>query len=246
MYGPEATTYLLYVDGLSSSNFSAYSFGTGVLTGMISDAAKPGPCGLGELERRSVRVVGVSMPGMSLSAPGFFGAPSMELKYAVYWFGDVLRERALEGVLDVLRRDLAVDRRAELDALPQLDRDRLACRRRSAARRRRGPARLSSWSGFERVERRLRRVETWKPTCSTSGRGRGSRRQRRRAAELAALLARARWRRCSTCRLLSPVSLSPPPQAATTSGSATSARAARIRRGDLIMQRSFPGCVPLR
>ena len=37
-----------------------------------------------------------------------------------------------------------------------------------------------------------------------------------------------------------------PPQAATTNMAATSARAARSRRGDLIMQRSFPGCVPLR
>ena len=30
MYGPEATTFSLYVDGDSLSNFSAYSFGTGV------------------------------------------------------------------------------------------------------------------------------------------------------------------------------------------------------------------------
>ena len=27
------------------------------------------------------------MPGMSLSAPGFFGQPSMKLKYVVYWSG---------------------------------------------------------------------------------------------------------------------------------------------------------------
>ena len=41
MYGPEETTCSLYVDGFSLSNFSAYSFGTGVVIGMTSDAAKP-------------------------------------------------------------------------------------------------------------------------------------------------------------------------------------------------------------
>ena len=39
--------------------------------------------------------------------------------------GDVLGERALERVLDVVRRDLAVDRRAELDAAADVDRDPL-------------------------------------------------------------------------------------------------------------------------
>ena len=46
MYGPEATTFSLYVDGDSLSNFSAYSFGTGVVTGMTRNAAKPGACAL--------------------------------------------------------------------------------------------------------------------------------------------------------------------------------------------------------
>ena len=66
--------------------FLAYSFGIGVVTGMTSDAAKPGP---GAWVSLNVIWYGLSttMPGMSWSAPGFFGEPSMKLKYVVYWFG---------------------------------------------------------------------------------------------------------------------------------------------------------------
>src|SRR5829696_591062 len=86
MYGPDDTTRSLYVDGLALSNFSAYSFGIGVVTGMIRNAAKPGPCACVSL---NVIWFGLSttMPGMSWSLPGFFGKPSMKLKYVVYWFG---------------------------------------------------------------------------------------------------------------------------------------------------------------
>ena len=42
MYGPLETTFSLYVDGDSLSNFSAYSFGTGVVTGITRKLAKPG------------------------------------------------------------------------------------------------------------------------------------------------------------------------------------------------------------
>ena len=39
MYGPVATTCVLYVDGVLASNFSAYSFGTGIVIGITSDDA---------------------------------------------------------------------------------------------------------------------------------------------------------------------------------------------------------------
>src|SRR5215210_3584604 len=91
MYGPEATTCVLYVDGDSLSNFDAYSLGTGVVTGMTRKAAKPTPCGLVSLNVILYGSFGSTwMPEISWTPPGFLGAPSMKLKYVVYWFGTFL------------------------------------------------------------------------------------------------------------------------------------------------------------
>ena len=79
MYGPLETTFSLYVDGDSLSNFSAYSCGIGVVTGMIRNAAKPGPWAWVSL---NVIWFGLSMtmPEIGLWSPGSLGAPSMKLK----------------------------------------------------------------------------------------------------------------------------------------------------------------------
>jgi hypothetical protein len=71
----------LYVDGDSLSNFSAYSFGTGIVIGITSEAAKPTACGRSSLKVSLYGSLGsTSTPGISLYAPGFFGAPVMKLK----------------------------------------------------------------------------------------------------------------------------------------------------------------------
>src|SRR5215217_6075614 len=88
MYGPEATTCSLYVDGDCLSNFDAYSLGTGVVTGITRNAAKPTACALLSSNVILYGSLGSSlMPGTSWTAPGFAGAPLMKLKYVVYWFG---------------------------------------------------------------------------------------------------------------------------------------------------------------
>ena len=109
-----------------------------------------------------------------------FGAPSIEPKYVPAYAAHVLRERALERVLDVLRRHLAVHRRANFTPLRILTVTVLLSYEicgSSAARSGPDPWRVV---GLERVQRPLRRgVPTWKPkTCSRSDPGRRSRRRR--------------------------------------------------------------------
>ena len=206
------------------------------------EARRPAPC-----VSLNVILYGSSrrrMPGMSLSAPGFFGQPSMKLKYVVYWFGTFFGERALERVLDVLRLDLAVDRRAELDALLELHRDGLLVVGDLAARPRRGRARprpRPAWA--RRAASGWRRRPGSRP-CSTSGPGRGSRRRRRRAAR-ACRPSCPRWvSRCLSCRRCRCHSRRRRHRRRRRAVRATSARAATSRSGDLIMQRSFPGLFP--
>src|SRR3954454_24402302 len=83
MYGPVNTTCVLYVDGFLASYFLAYSSGTGAVIGMTSAAATPTPAGLESWMTR-VWSSGVVMPEIDLKEPGFFGAPTMSVKYVVY------------------------------------------------------------------------------------------------------------------------------------------------------------------
>src|SRR3954453_22596482 len=83
MYGPVATTCVLYVDGFLASNFLAYSSGTGAVIGITSAAATPTPEGL-ESWMTSVFGSGQVMPEIGLNEPGFLGAPVMSVKYVVY------------------------------------------------------------------------------------------------------------------------------------------------------------------
>src|SRR3954452_13818907 len=83
MYGPVAMTCVLYVDGFLASYFLAYSCGTGAVIGMTSAAATPTPAGFDSL-MTSVLSSGVVMPEIDLKEPGFFGAPTMSVKYVVY------------------------------------------------------------------------------------------------------------------------------------------------------------------
>src|SRR4051812_27956456 len=106
MYGPVATTCVLYVEGFFSSYFCAYSLGTGTVIGMTSAAATPTPEGLESLMTR-VWSSGVSRPAMLLNLPGFLGAPTMSVKYVVYWLATFCvnaRSNAYLTSLDVTSR----------------------------------------------------------------------------------------------------------------------------------------------
>src|SRR5262245_45181789 len=81
MYGPVKATYWSYVDGVFSSNFLAYSSGTGVEIGIARACETSTALGLLSL-KMIVWSSGVWMPGMSWIGPGFVGAPSMSAKYA--------------------------------------------------------------------------------------------------------------------------------------------------------------------
>jgi hypothetical protein len=76
---------------------------------------------LRELERELVRVVDDDARDV-LERAGLLRVALDEVEVRRVLVRDVLRRRTLERVLDVLRLDLAVDRRAELDALLQLHR----------------------------------------------------------------------------------------------------------------------------
>src|SRR3954449_975301 len=106
MYGPVNTTCVLYVDGFLASYFFAYSCGTGTVIGMTSAAATPTPLGLESL-MTSVLSSGVCRPEISLKDPGFVGAPTMSVKYVVYWpptFSVNARSMAYLTSLDVTAR----------------------------------------------------------------------------------------------------------------------------------------------
>src|SRR4051812_30921300 len=83
MYGPVATTCVLYVDGFLASNFDAYSLGTGTVIGITSAAATPTPDGLESL-MMSVFGSGQVIPEIGLRLPGLDGTPWMSVKYVVY------------------------------------------------------------------------------------------------------------------------------------------------------------------
>jgi hypothetical protein len=80
MYGPVATTCVLYVEGLFASYFFAYSSGTGIVIGITSAAETTTASG-----RLSLKTIvwssGVVMPEID-STPfvAVFGAPAIELK----------------------------------------------------------------------------------------------------------------------------------------------------------------------
>src|SRR5919197_1562902 len=85
MYGPVATTCVLYVEGFFASNGFAYSSGTGAVIGMTSADATPTACGSFSLNT-IVWSSGVVMPEIDLTPfVGADGAPTIELKYDGYW-----------------------------------------------------------------------------------------------------------------------------------------------------------------
>src|SRR5689334_17975037 len=85
MYGPVATTCVLYVEGFLASNFFAYSSGTGAVIGMTSADDTLTACGSFSL-KTIVWLSGVSMPEIDLTPfVGADGAPLIELKYEAYW-----------------------------------------------------------------------------------------------------------------------------------------------------------------
>src|SRR3954468_8094495 len=80
MYGPVATTCVLYVEGFFASNFFAYSSGTGIVIGMTSAADTRTASGRFSLNT-IVWSSGVVMPEIDLTPfVGDLGAPWIELK----------------------------------------------------------------------------------------------------------------------------------------------------------------------
>src|SRR4051795_3416730 len=80
MYGPVATTCVLYVEGFFASNLLAYSSGTGIVIGITRAADTRTASG-----RLSLNTIvwssGVVMPEIGLTPlVGVFDAPSIELK----------------------------------------------------------------------------------------------------------------------------------------------------------------------
>ena len=79
MYGPVNTWFWPYLDGVSLSNFSAYSFGTGAETGSASAPATIAARGRESL-KTTVRSSGVWMPEISFALPAWnCFTPSMSL-----------------------------------------------------------------------------------------------------------------------------------------------------------------------
>src|SRR5689334_21280058 len=107
MYGPVATTWVLYVEGLWASNFFAYSSGTGIVIGITSAAATETAAGRDSLNT-IVWSSGVVMPEIGLTPfVGALGVPSMELKYEAYCpptFSEKKRSKAYLTSFDVTAR----------------------------------------------------------------------------------------------------------------------------------------------
>src|SRR3954451_3908879 len=99
MYGPVATTWVLYVDGLLASNFFAYSSGTGALIGITS--ADDTLTASGSLSLKTmVGSAGVVMPEIGLTpVVGFDGAPTIELKYDGYWPPTLIEKKRSKAYL---------------------------------------------------------------------------------------------------------------------------------------------------
>src|SRR3954454_10055375 len=107
MYGPVATTCVLYVDGFLASYFFAYSSGTGIVIGITSAAETTKDSG-----RLSLKTIvwssGVVMPEIDLTPlVGSFGTPWIELKDVPYWpptFTEKKRSKAYLMSFDVTAR----------------------------------------------------------------------------------------------------------------------------------------------
>src|SRR4051812_38610727 len=107
MYGPVATTCVLYVEGFFASNLRAYSSGTGIVIAIARAAATDTASG-----RESLNTIvwssGVVMPEMAF-APfvGASGVPAIELKYEPYWpptFAEKKRSKAYLTSFEVTSR----------------------------------------------------------------------------------------------------------------------------------------------
>src|SRR3954454_457732 len=107
MYGPVATTCVLYVDGFLASYFLAYSSGTGIVIGITSAAATATASGRESL-KTMVWSSGVVTRGIGLPpfvAPS--GVPWIEWKSEPYWpptFSEKKRSNAYFTSFDVTAR----------------------------------------------------------------------------------------------------------------------------------------------
>ena len=79
MYGPVATTCVLYVDGFFASNFFAYSSGTGAVIGITSAAATATAGGSLSL-KTIVWSSGVVMPEIGLTPFVGFGGRALDAR----------------------------------------------------------------------------------------------------------------------------------------------------------------------